>query len=448
MKLGLDYIKVQWFMSVIGLGVLVFLLIMIIKDVSKVKLAIRNVFRNKRRSIITVIAIIGAVSGTIVVGTYFLNMFVGLRETSIYSRTGHLQYMKKGYYEKGSAIPTEYLIDNSKEIIESLRSNEELMQHVSLMTVQSQFSGLISNGDKTLNFIATAVESEKDKLFAVSDLYEEGRSLSEKKPYEIVIGSGLAKQLSISTGNVTTILTTMRDGGINVLDATIRGIVRPFSKDYGDVIIKTDIQFAQELLFTQGVNKIIILLNATENTEKAEAIMRTVLSQHPEWGLELFNWYDLQDFYKQVVDLFSGIFVVISTMFFILILFLILNTMSMSVFERFGEFGTLRAIGMKRRSLVGMVLIEGTILGLLGVILGIIISFLIGYIVALLKVEMSPPPGGSTGYPLNLIPYINFEGMKLFVVSSLSAIGISFVSTLFPSLWAARQKIIDCLRFV
>ena len=446
-ELGLQYIFIQWVMFVVGIIGILFVLYFVIFKHSQFSLSVRNVFRNKRRSLITLLAVTAAVSGNILVGTYFLQMFLGLRESTIRSQTGHLQYMKTDYYEKGASAPTEYLIENADEIVDILKANKDFMQYVDIITTQARFNGLITAGDKSISFIGNAVESDKDASFASIDVYVDGSPLDVDTPYEIVIGEGVATQLGVTVEDSVVLLSSISGGGLNALDATVRGIIRPFAKEYSDVVVKTDLQFAKEILYSQGANKILVLLNDTKDTDVARTIMANIMKQHPEWDVKLYDWYDLQDFYRQVVTFFSSIFTVVSALLFFLVIFLVLNTMTMSVFERFNEFGTLRSIGVKKRQLVNMVVIEGVILGFIGAIVGIVVAQVVGSLITQMDFEVTAPPGQSQGYPLILTPLYDFATVKLIIISCLASIGMAFISSLFPALKGAKLKIVDALRF-
>ncbi len=129
-------------------------------------LALRNIFRNKRRTIITFLAIISGMVGLIVFGGFVEYSFWGLRESTIRSQLGHIQVYKKGYSEKGIANPSEYLIDDFQKLEELFYK----IPYVELVTARLSFSGLISTGENTLICKGSGVipEVRQEKLFRLS----------------------------------------------------------------------------------------------------------------------------------------------------------------------------------------------------------------------------------------------------------------------------------------
>lgn len=448
-KLGLEYTPFVWTLVVFGVFVIIYLIYSMIKHPKDVNISLRNVLRNKRRSLLTLSAVIFAFAGSVLLGNYFLDMFVGLRESTIRSQTGHIQIQKNGYKTYGGSAPTEYLITNYEEILQKIYADPELKSLIKLDMKELTYNGVLSSssGERSLAYLGRGVDSKQDKIIAVFDTYISGSSLQEDKFEGIVLGEGLANQLQVQDEDIVTVLGTTSDGGINVLDAEIIGVVKPFSSSYGNVLLKSNLSFAQEMIASDGINKLTFLLYDTYDTSLVKAKLHSILSAHPEWDAVVYDWYDLEEFYSQVYNMFTTIFIVVSSLLFALVLFLVLNTMTMSIFERFSEFGTLRSIGLKRKKLISLVFLEGAILGIIGTVLGVVVTWILGILITLLHIELPPPPGSSKGYPLSLVLQFNEQGyITLIVVSLLSIIGITALSSLFPAMRASKLKIIDALR--
>src|ERR1043166_5770609 len=106
------------------------------------KLALRNVFRHKARTILTLAAIGSGVVSLVISGGFIEDFFIRLREATIHSQFGHLQLYKSGYYQLGSRSPYHYMINNPDELIARLRR----IEHVTDISPRVNFSGLLSNG--------------------------------------------------------------------------------------------------------------------------------------------------------------------------------------------------------------------------------------------------------------------------------------------------------------
>lgn len=451
MNLGLKFTLIQWILACGGIISLLFFIVAWIKNSSDVSFAWRNTLRNKRRSALTLTAVAVAFAGNILLGNYFLGMFFGLRETTIRSETGHLQILKKDFLEYGMSSPTSYIIENVDEILAEIEKNEDLSGKINLIMKEVNYNGILSSREtqNSLSFLGRGVEISKDAKFSHYDSYISGLPLDEEAPYGIILGEGLAKQLKTKVDEEVTLLGTTIDGGLNVLDGTVHGIIRVFSKAYSNVVLKSSLEYAQEMIGSNGVNKIVFLLEKTNDTEYVRSVLNKIISTHPEWGVNVHSWVELTDYYTKVHTLFTNVFIVVSTMLFFLIIFLVANTMTMSIFERISEFGTLRSIGAKRLKLITIILLEGIIMGVLGVILGFVLTLIIGEIVQILQIEVPAPPGQSIGYPLSLkIIFGAFEYVSLVLISVVAIIGITVASSLYPAIKSSKLKIIDALRHI
>lgn len=446
--LGLQNTWYQLIMVSIGTLATLYFLIRLFIDRTENTFALRNVVRNTRRSLITIIAICCAVAGNILLGNYFLDMFDGLRESTIRGQLGHVQLMKKDYFEIGSSAPTDYIIENQEEVKEAIMSDPLLKEKIQFITTELNFNGILSGpeGEKSLNYMGKAVEPKNDEEFSFFDVYTRGGPLNAEHSSELVLGTGLATQLDVDIEDYLTVLAVRPGGGFDLLDATLVGVIDTFSKEYGNVLLKTSMNFGQELLGIDGVNKIIVLLKDTLDTDFVYERIKELVDSNEGWEIQAYNWSELTDFYHQVRGMFNNIYTVVSSILFLLIIFLVLNTISMSVYERFSEFGTLRSIGIKMRNLVSLVLIEGTYLAFIGAVVGILLAYVVGYLTFSSGFSLPPPPGFSREYPVDLRIQGYASYQVLIVKSVLICIGTAFISSLIPAIRASRLKIIDCLR--
>ncbi len=228
------------------------------------KLALRNVFRNKRRTSITFLSIIAGMIALIVFGGFVEYSFWGLRESTIHSQLGHIQIFKKGYSEKGRSNPGEYLIKDFRSIEKKLYRLPE----IELVTARLSFSGLISTGEKTLTCKGFGVIPEREKKLASFETLKEGSHLSAENKDEILVGVELKKSLGANMGDYLTILTTNSFGMINAGDLKLIGTGQSGSAEYDAVFVKIPLNAAQTLLDTQSIEKVVILLSKTEDIPK------------------------------------------------------------------------------------------------------------------------------------------------------------------------------------
>jgi putative ABC transport system permease protein len=400
-------------------------------------LALRNIFRNKRRTSITFLSIISGMIGIIIFGGFVEYTFWGLRESTIKTQLGHVQIYKKGYSEKGIAQPNQFLLKDSDDIIQALKS----IKKINVITKRLSASGLLSNGEKTLSCKVIGVEIDQESEFSNFETITDGTQLDESNSQEGgVMGIELMKALGTKVGDYVTLLTTTEDGALNAIEFKVIGVAQTGSQEYDSVFVKLPLVKVQNLLGTQSVEKMMILLNATEDMDVFIPILNRVIIDK-KLDIEFKTWNELAIFYNKVVGVYKGIFKVISIIIGVIILFSVTNTLMMSIFERVREIGTLRAIGTTQKGILKLFVMEGFLLGVIGGALGLIVAILISNIINFSGgIYIPPPPGMSRGY----IAFI-LTPLPLLLFSFTFTVIVTTVSSLYPAYQASRLKIVDAL---
>src|SRR3954470_19704206 len=159
------------------------------------RIAFRNVFRNRRRSAITLLVIVFGAVGLILFGGYKQQTFRSLRESTIRSRVGHLQIYKRGFATNEAKKPLDYGLDD----VAALRRAVESDKRVKMTAAQITLMGLVSNGDKSETFVATAVEPAKDHAMN-SQRITSGTDLTDSESDAVMVGKGLAESMHVKPG--------------------------------------------------------------------------------------------------------------------------------------------------------------------------------------------------------------------------------------------------------
>ena len=394
-----------------------------------IKLALRNIFRNRRRSAITLAVIVFGAIGLILFGGYKAVTFRGLRESTIRGRLGHLQIFGAGH-SKGSQKPLEHALEN----VDALRTDIERDPRVESTAAQITLMGLVSNGDKSETFIATAVEPQKDRNMRGSRVVE-GTLLPDNEPDAVLLGKGLAASMNAKSGDYITLMTPTVSGSLNAMDVRVAGIFQTGVKELDERAVRMPIAGAQSLLQTTKVEKLLVFLRETESTDAMRADI-----ERRKWPVEIRSWSELASFYHQVVLLYNGIFGFLGLIVFGVVIFSVANTIVMSIFERTREIGTLMAIGTTRGRVWRMFFLEGLMTGVLGGLLGLAIGALLATIINNANVMLPPPPGYTVGYRLQILlqtPVL----MTAFLISVVTAT----LSSILPAFKASRLKIVDAL---
>jgi putative ABC transport system permease protein len=393
-------------------------------------IAFRNVFRNRRRSAITLLVIVFGAVGLILFGGYKSRTFYALRESTIRNRLGHLQIYKRGFAGAEAQKPLQYGLEN----VDALRREVERDPRVSMTTAQITLMGLVSNGEKSETFLATAVEPEKDRQMAAQRITA-GSDLPSNESDAVIVGRGLAASMHVRPGDYLTLMSTTTSGSLNAMDVRVAGVFMSGVKEYDDRAVKMSLPAAQQLLQTRKIERLIVMLRNTDDTAAVHSTLARTLHD-----VEFKEWFQLASFYQQVVMLYNGIFGFLGMVVFAIVVFSVANTILMSVFERTREIGTLMAIGTPRGTVWRMFLLEGVVIGLLGGVLGLAAGALAAYAINHMNLMLPPPPGYTVGYALRVMlqrPILVTAFLISFITATLSSI--------VPALKASRLKIVDAL---
>ena len=400
-------------------------------------LSVRNIFRNGRRTAITVFSIVVGFAAMACFGGFIEFTFEGLRESTIRTQLGHLQIYADGYWEKRVSDPESVLIAEPDELMERIAE----VPGVATVTPRLSFSGLGSTGNTTVNMSVVGVDPKGEEDFSDFEILVDGRPLEPGDPESGLIGEELRNGLGAGIGDWVTVLTSSFDGVINAVDFRVAGVVRTGSKEYDSVFVKVPIELAQRAKETGEVERIVVLLEDTDDLPEIEPALEEILSTFDR-KFETRRWDELAGFYDAVVALYTGIFTVFAGIVGVVVMFSVANTMTMAVFERTGEIGALRAIGARRTTLVAMFLSEGVGVGLLGAGLGAVASWLIaGGVEMAGGIPMPPPPGMSQGFQA----YFKLNGGVLLDAFAVT-VAATLVSSVYPAFAASRIRIVEALQ--
>lgn len=398
------------------------------------KLAFRNIFRNRMRSALTLAAIISGVSAIILSGGFVEDIFVQLRESTIRSQLGHMQVFRQDYLDYGRREPSRYLIEHPEKITTAIQT----LPHVQSVMTRVNFSGLANNGRADLPIIGEGVEPGKEARLGSATTLVAGRQLQDTDTFGIVVGEGVASALKLHPGSILNLMVNTYDGALNTVELEVVGVFRTFSKEYDDRAVRISQTAAQELLFTPAIHTVVILLDDTSATDQVVAAIRTKLGGQ---GYEVKPWNELADFYNKTVALYRRQFGALQAIILVMLVLGVASTVNMVVYERTGEFGTLLALGLRRQQIFKLVLIENTLLGLIGSLLGVITGFMLATLISYIGLEMPPPPGSNAGYTavIRMVPWV-------FAMAAITGVLSAGVAAILPGRRAARLHVADALR--
>lgn len=403
-------------------------------------IALRNVFRNTRRTAFNVLVITFGCVALLVAGGFIQGNFEGLRERTIRNGLGHLQVFTTAYLEGREERPLQQGVAEPAALEAWLRQQP----HVKLTAAQVDFVGLVSNGERSEPFVGAGVQPDRETALGFALNLQAGEPLFEDGgDDQALLGTGLAATMKAQVGDVLTVLGTTSDGALNAVDVRVVGLYSTGIKEFDARALKLPLRTAQRLLGSDRVTKVIVKLDATRHTDEVAASLTAAALGPAGGGLAVRTWRDLASFYTQVVGLYTTIFAFLGVIIVVLVVLSSANTMMMSVLERVTEIGTLLAIGTRRRQVLAIFVMEGFLIGCLGGLCGLLASYGAIALLNAAHITLPPPPSFSTGVPL-LVKVV--PGMFAAVFGLLAA--ILSLSALLPAARGARLPIVEALAHV
>jgi len=409
-------------------------------DFKWLALACRNATRNRRRSLVTLAIAATGTAAALLGGGFALQTYQSLAQASARD-TGHLVLAAPGQFDGNDNMPLEHGLSGRAELTRELLANPR----VTRVLPRLQFSGLVSNGDKSEIFLGTGVDARQEFLvkgpfMKVEEgaLLDEGPDSASKGP-GIVLGKGLAHILNAHPGSSLTLMSTTTAGSLNAIDVTVTGVVSSGIADIDKRLAMVELGTAQQLLVSDKVSYLSVYLDELENSGAMSAVWR----EQYAGKLEVRTWLEQALFYQSVKGLYNRIFGFLGVIVLVIVLFAISNTLSMAVLERTREIGTLRAMGTTPGEVTRLFSLEGLVLGGGGALLGMALAAGVAMSLLIFHVQMPPPPGSTNSYPL-----VVTVSPTMYACAALAVTVLAALSSFLVSRKAANQSVVEALAHV
>ena len=331
-----------------------------------VTMALRNLWRNPRRTLLTVAAI--AFAGTVLV--FMLSFQFGVYDTmintSVKIHAGHVQVMAQGYKDKMTMRRT---ISKPGK----LGSFLEDMEEVEAYTYRAEGFSMVSSEERTYGVMVTGIDPDREaRVSTIKSLIRTGAYFTDSGDYGALVGSLLAENLKVKPGDELTILGQARDGSIAATVVKVRGIFSSGIDDFDRNTVQIPLKTFQETYRMQGgVHRVVAVCDSLDDVSAVkQTIVGEIAGIENTYPLEVYDWKEIMPGLLQSIqmDLVSGL--IMYGILIIVVAFSILNTFLMAIFERTREFGVLMAIGTGPGRLTKILLIESIAMTCIGIFLG------------------------------------------------------------------------------
>ena len=407
------------------------------------RIAIRNLIRYKRRTLLTAslitigvifVLVFMAISGS------FKNMMVSQITDSF---LGHIQIHKKGYVSSIDTLPL--TMNMETQAIKKVKKAISNVPEIEAYSMRIKFGGMFSNFVETTNVRLNGVYP-KEEIKTVP-LFSE-RIIKGKKNIvkgEILVPELLAKGMKVKIDDIIVVIATNKDGSVNGKQFKVGGILESATGPGGrDGYIHIDDALEVLRMNEIQISEIALRINDFANLDVAYNKLRNILSkelnERSKPIFEVHTWEKLSPFYN-IARMIDAMTFSIRLMLIAIVLISIMNVMIMAVYERIREIGTIAAIGTLPGKILTMFVLEGFSLGILGALIGNVIGVSVVYILNISNITFDF--GRQTG--LVLSPTVNFTDI---LVISTTVIIVSILASLQPAFKASRMEPIKALRHV
>jgi putative ABC transport system permease protein len=410
------------------------------------KIALRNLRRYKRRSLLTI--------SLIAFGVIFVLVFVAvtasIKDFMIAQITdsylGDLQIHRAGYVASIESLPLDLNLASAD--VAKIETTLAGITDAEAYSERIKFGALFSNFAQTTNIRINGVYPEKEFATCpqmLSRISEGEKSVGALARGKMLVPKLLAQGFGAKVGDTVVVVATNKDGSVNGKTFLVSGILESATGPGGrDGYIHFD--DAREILRISGneVSEIAINVKSLPRVEEVAQSIRGALGlgekKQKAGGIEVHTWAQLSPF-ANIAKMIDVMTFFIKLMLIAIVLISILNVMIMAVYERVREIGTIAAIGTLPRKILSLFLVEGFCLGLTGAVVGVVCG--LGVIFVLNLSEISFNFGQATG--LILAPTI--APIEV-VTASLMVIVVSVLASLQPAYKASRMEPIEALRHI
>lgn len=326
------------------------------------KIAWRNLWRNKRRTLITAASLFVAIFLALIMRSMQLGTYDLMIDSAVRQYSGFIQIQQKDYQE-------EQTINESLEYSDSLFSIIGKQKGVVSLLPRLESFALASSGSKTKGIILQGIDPLKDdKMTGLSSHLVKGVYL-KPKDNGVVLAQKLAAYLNLNVGDTVVLLSQGYHGVTAANVFPVRGIVKVPNPTLDKRLIVTSVESAQD--FYGAPNMLTSVVVNIKSKQDIDEVMKEIKPFLKNSDLKILSWTDLNKELKQQIETDSGSGVIMLGILYMVVFFGVLGTIIMMTAERQKEFAVMIAVGMQRRRLSILVFIETLFIGIIGIFAGL-----------------------------------------------------------------------------
>ena len=401
------------------------------------KLAWRNIFRNARRSVITVTAIAVGLAALIFLWAFVDGVNDQMAENSTRYLAGHLQIHRSGYHEQRTL---DLLLEQSGNTVRRLRA----LPHVVAVTQRLEGSALLSLGDKSRGVMVVGVDpNQEPRVTTLTQAVRAGRYLRAADGNAILLGASAAAALKAQVGSEVVLVTQAADGSVGAGRYRVEGIFNTKMDMLDGNYVFLPLATAQEL-YAAG-SAVTAVVARLDNRHSTEAVVGAMLRQAGA-EQEILGWQKLLPTVVQSTEFHEIVAYILLLILFVVVAVGITNTVLMAVMERTREFGVMMALGTRQTQVMRLVFYEACLLGFAGLLIGAVIGLSMTQYFAVTGINLER-------YSLALEAMPGLTGIVFplpradrTLILSLVVFATAVIAAFYPAWKTARLRPVDAIR--
>ena len=406
-----------------------------------IKLALRNITRHKRRTILTAAMIALGIFLFLVIDSMMMGLEARGFQNIIDLQSGHMKVIDEGFEKEEGKIPLDQLINVDSQLISHIKDTP----HFRAYSPRVKFNARLNNGLDELPIMGVGVNPDHEKeTFTIGNYFVEGE-MFEKGEYQAVLGKKLASLMGFKVGDYLTLVFKTQQDSFNTIDAKITGLINSPHPELNESMVYIPLSIAQQsLLIGDKVSEVVLRLEDKRYTDGGVTALKSSLTDKSRLTVE--SWRDSA---KSLIAMSEAQSVENQTILGILLIIAavgIINTVILAALERIEEIGMMKALGMEEKEIVQVFMYEATAIGILGGLIGIGVGA-IG--VALLHTYgLSLQAFGLGDMTFGLPVLGRFYGqwnIGAFVFVFSFGVIVSLIASIFPARWAAKKDPIKAI---